>query len=412
MPEKIFHYEYFNNAKIDKPLEQIWKDLQEYSGEIYADEPQYHHWLDFWLLLPPLWYDGKFVKGLLFSQGIDFLHELHPELSELFFSVANSMCNSYPWSEKAEAYFTCYKNPAREKWFRSHYPEKKDKLLLPTQDADYTNERVMAPTAFPKKDIDVLCISRLDPRKNLGLMAESLAIYRKKYNRPLKFTWIIGKEIDLYFKNLTEDEIHEFRIIEQALGNPGDYIELIPLVNHFSLPQYYSRAKTYLLTSLLEGKNRTLHEALCCDTPLICFQALNQFTRGKEPAFPEKAGLYVSHFDAESLADTIHTGVENYGDFKARYEYMKHYGRWRFFNRMLDAFAHFYEGMIPDFKKGDDHTQNAWLDAALQTNYQLGTMDFIYDKNPTLSHTQGVSELQKSVSFYVSRWNYFKNNPY
>ena len=148
-PEYFYH-----NPKLEKEktLEKIWEEIQYYSGEFFPEDTMHYKLqTDFMVPLPPLLYEGKFVKGMFLSEGVDYIHTLFPRINELFFSMAYTMWSSIPYSEKAEVYLTCFNYPEREEWFKKTYPHKKDKIFIGLQDADFTNEYFFAPTwATPK----------------------------------------------------------------------------------------------------------------------------------------------------------------------------------------------------------------------------------------------------------------------
>lgn len=399
--------EYYHNPNVNKPMDEIFADLNCYTNEVMNYDENYSA-LTFFVLLPPLFYKGKFLKGLSFVQGVDLVQERYPRIKDVMFSMAFSMSCSYPWSECADAYFASYKNEAREEWFRRTYPNKANKLLLPTEDGEYINEYLMAPTEVNiNKDIDVLCVARLIDLKNMPLIAEALKIYREKYpEKKIKMTAILGKEFGMNHAELDADELAEMRKIESILVHPTDYIEFVPKANYLSIANYYSRAKVTILGTLLEGKNRALFEAMSCDSPVICFKDFNKYQRAGEPAFPAGGGLEVPEFSAESMADTIHEVLQNQDKFTPRKSYLETYGRKNFFNRCIDAFPYYKEN-LPGYQEGN-HINNLWLELAIQENYQIGLTDFIYDKNSSLSWAQDIEDTVNCIKFYVSRYDYFK----
>src|SRR4030095_11421599 len=351
-------------------------------------------------------FERKFVKGIFFSQAMDFVHELHPRLSELFMSVGNTMWSSYPWSTKAEACLVSYRCPEMEEWYKKAYPERSDRVLIPLQNSDYMDEYYIAPKPVAERDIDVLVVSSMYEFMNLPVVAEAIKIYREKYSKRIRMTLITGKDFEKGFEKITPQEAYELEKIEAAVKRPKDYIDFAPKVPYFSIAAYYSRAKVVVLGSLVEGKNRAIQEAMSCDTPVVTFQAFNQFIRGNDPSFPEGAGWTAEDFYPESLTDAIHFVLKNQADFHPRREYLKTNGKKNFFNTCLNSFKDYYGPLIPDFQEGNV-LQNLWLDLAIQKNYQLSLMDFVYDKNFFLSHAQGLEAIQKTVDFYLSRLDYF-----
>ncbi len=191
----IWPEEYMHNPNINKPIEQIWDDIDNYSFEDrYLDTERLHASLNMVVPFPPMKYDGKFVKGVFYSQASKLLMEKFPKIKELFFVIANSMFASYPRNHQADYFFTCYKNEAREMYYKNKYPETKDIICLPLQDADFLNEYYIGPIPHTPKTIDVFCVSTPFPVKNLPLIAIALKEYERKYGRRLKVVYAIGKK--------------------------------------------------------------------------------------------------------------------------------------------------------------------------------------------------------------------------
>ncbi len=393
--------QYVSNPNIDKPIEEIYADLDAYTYEIYENEPHRFDAVSFYVVLPPLWYEGQFIKGFYYSESVDLLNHILPDLSQYFFSLANAMGCAYPWSKTADVYSCMYQNPARENWFRQMNPDRGNKTLIPCQDADFLNEYLIAPRSVDRKDIDVLCVARISDEKNMPMIAQALKVYRQKYPDPkIMMTWIMGDQ-SFNSQNLNNLSLHkqqEWQKIESILGNPFDYIQVVPYVDYYQdISYYYSRAKVYVLGSLLEGKNRSLCEAMSCNIPVICFREFNQYARGQDSIFPEGAGLY-AQFEPESLADTIHTVLQNQTAFKPRLQYLKYRGRKNFFNRCLYSLPD-YQAMVPDYIPGQAFN-NLWLDLAVQQNYQMSLDDFLYGRSPK-SHIRGLVKIYKGLKEWL-----------
>ncbi|MEZ2231290.1 glycosyltransferase [Microcoleus sp.] len=387
---------YLRNPHINKPIAEIYADLDAFTWEIFEDQPHRFDTVSFYVLLPPLFYEGKFIKGIYFSEAVELINKLFPGLSSVFHSFTFVPWIGYSWAPIADAYSSLYTNPQRDKWFRETYPDRAHKPTIPLQDCDFINEYWISPRNVPEKDIDLLAVARISEEKNLPIIAKALKIYRQKHpQKPIKLTILSGHDFDVNnINSLDESALNEWRQIETILTNPFDYINLLPRVDYYNeMPAYYSRAKAFVLGSLLEGKNRAIMEAMSCNIPVICFQEFNQYARGNAPVFPEGAGLYAK-FDPESLADTIYTVLENRTEFKPRYQYLKHCGRKNFFNTCIDSFP-YYQHNIPDYKPGDV-VNNLWLDLAVQQNYQVSLNSFLYGGSH-LSHLRGINAIQQHL---------------
>jgi glycosyltransferase involved in cell wall biosynthesis len=392
--------EYESNPNIDKPIEQIYAELDECTYEVFEDEVHLHNkFIDFAVLLPPTKYDGTFVKGLFYSRAVDVLVRDVPELPSLFNSIACSMWSSYPWSRRADAYFTCYPNLDREMWFRTTHSDRAQKDLIPLQDADHTNETVFAPVEGLQKDIDVLCISRLASLKNLPLVAHALRVYRSRYHRRIRMTLITGNKRGFDEKHLCEEERNQLHAVNKVLGHAGDYIDFVAHARHWTeLPNYYTRAKLFVLGSLIEGKNRCINEALSCNVPVVCFRDYNQYARNGSPVLPSSGGLY-SPFDPVSLAQTIHEVLENADAFSPRLAYLRENGRENFLNGCLEAMS-YYRRVIPGYEDGQ-HLQNTWLNAGLLKNYRVSLRDFVYDNARGWGHATGLDQIRNLIGAYA-----------
>lgn len=390
--------QYFHNPNVDKPPAEIYADLDAYTYEIFENEPDRFNTVSFFVVLPPLRYEGRFIKGLYLSESVDLLNKVLPQLSQYFFAHAYSMSAGFPWSNTADSYSSIYDNPHRNHWFRQTYPERANKILFSCYDSDFLNEYVIAPKPVNEKDIDVLCVSRLSTEKNIPVIAKALKIYHRKYGKKIKMTLIPGLQNFGGVEQLDSHARQEWKQIEAVLGDPFEYINLVPWADYYQqMPFYYSSAKVGVLGSLLEGKNRFLSEAMSCNVPVICFQEFNQYVRGQDGAFLEGAGLYAK-FDPESLADTIYTVLENTTAFKPRLSYLKYRGRKNFFNTCLDSYS-YYQDNVPNYVRGQAFN-NLWLDLAVQQNYQMSLSDFLYGRSDK-SHLRGLVKIYKILNQWL-----------
>ena len=267
---------YFKNPNINKPIEEIWEDIDNYTFEEQFEKEDRIEKIDFVIPFPPLKHEGKVTKGVFYSQAVDLLVERFPRIKEIFIPIANSMFSSYPDSDHADAYFVCYDNQKREECYKQKYPHKKDITMLPLQDADFMNEYKVAPTFNTPKTLDVFCVSTVYPVKNVPVIAQALKAYEKKYGKILKVKYAIGsrqlivhpdKTID--YSQMRNDAQDQLRQVKEILGDYTKYVEFIPFVDYKDLPKYYTSARCCVLASLLEGKNRFISEAMSCNTPII-----------------------------------------------------------------------------------------------------------------------------------------------
>lgn len=402
MPRGPYPFDYLHTPATDGAPEKVYAAMDGWTNERFEDEPTARDSCEIVVPLPPVRYEGRFVKGMYFSQGVDYLLKLHPNLPLLFFSIANAQCAAYPWSKYADAYFTLYPNEHRERWYRATHPDHSRKYLIPLQDAEFTHEYIMAPVPVKSRDIDVLCVASFAAVKNLPFIAQALKIYRQKHpDRLIRMTLVTGKAFDQDLSGLDDSEKDIYRQIESILGNPHDYIDFAGLITHFdSMPKHYSRAKVFVLGSLQEGRNRAMNEAMCCNTPVICFEEFNYHIRGGSPVFPDGAGLY-ARFDPESLADTIHKAISTPKQFFPRKAYLTRWGRRNFLNTCMDAIPYYADAVL-GYERGHGYS-NLWLDLAIQQNYQVSLHDFLYGKLIGISHVRGIDAIGKAIESYCSR---------
>jgi glycosyltransferase involved in cell wall biosynthesis len=393
-----FPREYISNPHIHKPIEEIYSDINSFTWELFEGDPEVDEKVDLTVVLPPLIYEGHFVKGLVFSRGVDFLKEFIPDLQSFFQCMAYTMFCSYPWSRRADAYLACYRNPSREGWYRNQCTAREKTAFIPLADTDYLDEYRFAPVRGVAKDIDVLCVSRLQDVKNVRIIARALAIYRRKYPGTIRLTLITGHRKGISLDTLPPYAVEQYLAIEKILGDVDTYIDLIGYVNHFTeLPKFYSRSKVFVLGSLIEGKNRSIAEAMSCNVPVVCFSEFNQFARQGHPIMSAEAGICCT-FDPEHLADAIHLVLQNSEIFSPRLSYLRGSGRRNFLNQCID-FIPYYREALPGFVPGQ-HVQNHWIDAALQHTYGMDLLSFIYRPGPGLARAWGKSDTKRLVDHY------------
>jgi glycosyltransferase involved in cell wall biosynthesis len=398
MAHGVFPREYISNPHVSKPIEAIYADLNSFTWELFREDSVAHQSVDFTVVLPPLYYDGRFVKGLFFSRGVDYILECLPHLRDLFTSMAYTMFCSYPWANAADAYLACYRNPARQAWYKKTYPDRSRTVFIPLADTDFMDEYRMSPRHGVVKNIDVLCVSRLQDVKNITMISRALKVYRSKYGRRIRMTLVTGHKGGVATECLPAYAREQLTSVRRILGRVESFMEILGFVDHWTqLPEYYSRAKVYVLGSLIEGKNRSIGEALGCNVPVVCFQEFNQYARQGYPILPDGAGLHAI-FDPESLADAIHTVLHNERAFSPRLAYLRRNGRRNFLNQCLDSIPH-YRKALPHFVPGQ-HVENAWIDAALHKLYHMELHSFLYRPGPGRARAWGIPGIKRLVQSY------------
>lgn len=361
---------YLDNPTVKKTADKIYADLNAYTREILPGEEDHYDEAEFTVVLPPLDYAGRFLKGIFYSNAVDLILERLPQLKEAFHAIATSNWVSYPWSEKADAYFTAYPNESREAWFTKKNPKLADKILIPRDVADDVSEVLFRPTPNTPRDISLLCVARPETSKNLPVICEALKVYRKKYpeNRLLMY-WYNGHVMDLNYTTLSAPEIEVMREIETVLIHPTEYLRYLnrPIDYENDLPTLYSHARAIIIGDLIGRKNRTMMEAMACNTPVILPKAHNQYVRGDAELLPEGAGV-TPDFTPEAMADAIHHVLQHQQDFRPRQCFMASTGRRSLLNTCIDSFP-YYREHLPDYDPGCHH-ESYWLDLAMEENYR------------------------------------------
>ena len=391
------------NFHVGKTQDEIFEAVDQWKMEIFPGEIKDYKRLTTFVALPPLIHENKHIKGVLFTDGADVLSQSVPNLHEAFHVFGYSMWSSYSRSITPDGIFSCYANTERDAWWHRKYPSSK-KLLIPCLDSDFVHEYLMTPRQVPTRDIDILFMSRVDKPKNVVMMAKTLKVLRKKYNKH-KFmcTWVIGKKFGLNFEEFDDFEKGEWRAVNNELGFIPDYINLMPFVEYTDMPALYSRSDVYMLCSLHEGKNRGLLEAAMCDTPVVAFEDYNKYVRATDPAVPLNGGLAAPHFDPESMADTLFTVLQNRRQFKPRQSVIKDTGRRNTFNLLLRSHP-YYAKNIPGFNDCDPYA-NLWLNEAMVRTHGYPLFAQLYRSEQVTSvRSQGLERIQETISALVNKF--------
>ncbi|MBU1233485.1 MAG: glycosyltransferase family 4 protein [Proteobacteria bacterium] len=143
----------------------------------------------------------------------------------------------------------------------------------------------------------ILTVIRYDPgsrntRKNFKGMAEAYSLYKKMGGKE-KFV-VVGRDCDRY------GEEHDLK----ALGIKDDLI-FTGLVPQADLPVFYSLAKLYLYTTIIEAFPIPTTEAMACGCPIVTSNGtgLEELTHG--------VSLAVDPLDSQAIADAMEKVLSN-----------------------------------------------------------------------------------------------------
>jgi glycosyltransferase involved in cell wall biosynthesis len=392
---------YFADPHIDKPREAIYAELDGFTDEVFAQDTARHAQISMFALLPPLRYRGRFVKGILATQAADLLLERNPKLQESFHVLAYAMWSGLPHCKRADGVMMCYDNAHREAWVKQTQPDRAHQVWIPHDDTDLFDDQQMAPQ-FAVKDVDVLCVARLDRIKNLHILAQAAKVLRERNpKRHLRIVLNTGTNVDVNWTGLHEAERNELRRINAVLINTPDYITVLPS-RQAQLSALYNRARCVVMPALCEGKNRSIHEAMSCNVPVVTFAAFNQYARNGVPPFPPEAGLVAPEFSAQSLADTLEKVLAETERFTPREAVLRVSGRRTALTSCIDRLP-YYKEQLPDFTPGA-HLNNTWIDVAMQLCYRRGLHQHLYnfgkaDGAPAMWH-KGLEECERSLAAY------------
>lgn len=371
-------------GELPSSVEDAFRRVDQFTWELLTDDEPYD--LYSYVMSPPVIFDGVFQRGTLMTMAADYLAQMIPEISAYFTTLASSRWCSVPWSKTADALATLYENPERERWFRQYAPNRRHQVFTPLQEADWTSEIFYRPMECEKR-FDLVCISRLASFKNLDVLAAALRIYRLKYGR-LRVLLLPGADSR---EALDSSELDCLNQLEEASFGQ---LEVRWYVDAKGVVESLSQSRLYVLTSLIEGKNRGLHEAMCCNVPVLTFSNFNQHIRGGSRAYPINAGLDVE-FTPSALADGIKTALDREHQFSPRPAYLDGFsGRiWSLdclYQRMGRAEWIASAGSIDESRLG----------VAIGKCYGSTLTGFVYDETPHPTYAVGVESHRELVAYY------------
>ncbi len=154
----------------------------------------------------------------------------------------------------------------------------------PREESDRLRRRFNLPSGF------ILCVSTVEPRKNIATLIQAYGLLREGGGETPKLVLAGGEG--------WRGEGEAIMRLIKKLKLEGAVIRL-GYVGNEMLPSLYSAAGLFVFPSLYEGFGLPPLEAMACGVPVICSDA---------PSLPEAAGdaaLFVPPRDAERMAAAI-----------------------------------------------------------------------------------------------------------
>ena len=132
----------------------------------------------------------------------------------------------------------------------------------------------------------VLCLSTLEPRKNLRLMLQAYQnLYRKGYIEEIVLAGRKGWKMDDFLKGFDEDFL--------------EHVHFSGFIDDNDLPYVYKLAKVFVFPSMYEGFGIPPLEAIACGTSVISSDAAAM------PEILKDNALYFESNNCDSLENSI-----------------------------------------------------------------------------------------------------------
>lgn len=161
--------------------------------------------------------------------------------------------------------------------------------------ADYSPEAAAVKTRYHLPERFILCVSNLQPRKNLSRLIKAYVNLRKNQPEVKHKLVIVGEKAWRYsdiFASLKES------------GLPDEII-LTGYIPNQNLPALYSAADLFVYPSIFEGFGLPALEAMACGCPVITSNASSL------PEVVGDAGIMVDPYDIEELAKMMYEVLNN-----------------------------------------------------------------------------------------------------
>jgi len=174
------------------------------------------------------------------------------------------------------------------------YPESKMRVVplgvdesfhpRPTEESDQLRRQFELPAGF------ILCVSTIEPRKNIGTLVQAYGLLREGSGKVPKLVLAGGEG--------WRGEDEKIGRLIAKLKLEGAVIRL-RYIGHEMLPALYSAASLFVFPALYEGFGLPPLEAMACGVPVICSDA---------PSLPEVVGdaaFFVPPRDAGHMAGAM-----------------------------------------------------------------------------------------------------------
>lgn len=164
-------------------------------------------------------------------------------------------------------------------------PNGVDPQYQPVTDAGVARATLAREYALPPEYL--LCVSRLDPHKNIVRLLEAYRLLRTQHHVSLPLVLVGGDHLPEY-----SDEVR--RTITRL--NLNEHVIRAPFIHDAHMPLVYGCATLLLFPSLHEGFGLPILEAFACHTPVVA---------SRIPAFEEIGGNAVHFIDPSSTEDIV-----------------------------------------------------------------------------------------------------------
>jgi len=232
------------------------------------------------ILLHPLVMHGKLYKGVIWTYFPDVLLQNYPDVKKYFIVISTAAWHSWSHSSVEDIHALTVESDIEG--FKKEFPNQ-DYIIL--HDADFISENDFCPVKT-NKEYDLIFVSRTAAFKRHHTLIKIMYILKNKYHRDIKALIIAIREykvLEIYrifkppvtLKNIVLNiKFRFYRPIimlfyKKAMMDSLNITLITEPKDEGSIKSFYSKSKMYLLLSTYEGVNRTVREAILCNTPIM-----------------------------------------------------------------------------------------------------------------------------------------------